>query len=112
LALSSSSFKPQGTEQVNDSPRSSVSNEDSQSIHDISQIADPDRSSDDNILNDDLTFQTKTNLPLDYQGPELTTRIKECINENKISRFDPHTAMRGELLSLIFADVTKSYQLL
>ena len=31
---------------------------------------------------------------------------------NNISKFNPHTALRGELLSLLFDDVTKSHKLL
>ena len=51
-------------------------------------------------------------LPIDYEGPQLTLRMQNYIDENDISKFNPHTNMRSELLSLIFDDVTKSHQLL
>lgn len=51
-------------------------------------------------------------LPVDYEGPQLTLRMQKYLDENDISKFNPHTSMRSELLSLIFDDVTKSHQLL
>lgn len=54
----------------------------------------------------------KAMLPVDYEGPQLTLRMQKYLDENDISKFNPHTSMRSELLSLIFDDVTKSHQLL
>ena len=59
---------------------------------------------------DDVYVQTR--LPTDYAGPVLTVRMQRYIDEHSVSKFHPHTAMRGELLSLLFDDVTKTHQLL
>ncbi|CAM4827088.1 unnamed protein product, partial [Rotaria magnacalcarata] len=91
---------------------SSVSNEAQQSNNDIDPMTDPDPSS--NIVcsdddNDDAL--TKATLPIDYEVPQLTVRMQHYIDDNNISKFNPHTTLRGELLSILFDDVTTSHQL-
>ncbi|CAF1683485.1 unnamed protein product, partial [Rotaria magnacalcarata] len=60
--------------------------------------------------NNDLHVESR--LPTDYTGPILTTRIQYYIDQNNLSKFNPHTTLRGEILSLLFDDVTKTYNLL
>ncbi|CAF1325965.1 unnamed protein product, partial [Rotaria magnacalcarata] len=91
---------------------SSVSNEAQQSNNDIDPMTDPDPSS--NIVcsdddNDDAL--TKATLPIYYEVPQLTVRMQHYIDDNNISKFNPHTTLRGELLSILFDDVTTSHQL-
>ncbi|CAM2716907.1 unnamed protein product [Rotaria socialis] len=91
----------------------SVSNEAQRSNNDIDPMTDPDPSS--NIVcfgddNDDAL--TKVTLPIDYEVPQLTMRMQHYIDDNNISKFNPHKTLRGELLSILFDDVTTSHQLL
>ncbi|CAF3569567.1 unnamed protein product, partial [Rotaria socialis] len=91
---------------------SSVSNEAQQSNNNIDPMTDPDPSS--NIVcsdddNDDAL--AKATLPIDYEVPQLTVRMQHYIDDNNISKFNPHTTLRGELLSILFDDVIKSHQL-
>ncbi|CAF4990120.1 unnamed protein product, partial [Rotaria socialis] len=37
--------------------------------------------------------------------------MQHHIDDNNISKFNPHTTLRGELLSILFDDVTTSHQL-
>ncbi|CAF3626221.1 unnamed protein product [Rotaria socialis] len=76
-------------------------------------MTDPDPSS--NIVcfgddNDDAL--TKVTLPIDYEVPQLTMRMQHYIDDNNISKFNPHKTLRGELLSILFDDVTTSHQLI
>ncbi|CAF4642148.1 unnamed protein product, partial [Rotaria magnacalcarata] len=81
-------------------------NEAQQSNNDIDPMTDPDPSS--NIVcsdddNDDAL--TKATLPIYYEVPQLTVRMQHYIDDNNISKFNPHTTLRGELLSILFDDV-------
>jgi len=60
--------------------------------------------------NDDI--HVKSRLPADYTGPTLSERIQYYIDQNNLAKFNPHTTLRAELLSLLFDDVTKTHQLL
>lgn len=51
-------------------------------------------------------------LPAEYECPTLTSRMQQYVDERNFSKFNPHTNMRSELLSLLFDDVVQSYQLL
>ncbi|CAF4580412.1 unnamed protein product [Rotaria socialis] len=101
-----------GVSNENTKQSSSVSNEAKRSSNDIDPMTDPDPSS--NIVcydddNDDAL--TKATLPIDYEVPQLTVRMQHHIDDNNISKFNPHTTLRGELLSILFDDVTTSHQL-
>ncbi|CAF1297592.1 unnamed protein product [Adineta steineri] len=61
---------------------------------------------------DDGDIYNKPMLPDDYEGPNLTSRMEEYIEQENITKFNPHTRLRSELLSLIYDNVTKSYDLL
>ncbi|CAF1297573.1 unnamed protein product [Adineta steineri] len=61
---------------------------------------------------DDGDIDNKPMLPDDYEGPNLTSRMEEYIEQENITKFNPHTRLRSELLSLIYDNVTKSYDLL
>ncbi|CAF4460083.1 unnamed protein product, partial [Adineta steineri] len=63
-------------------------------------------------LNDDVDIDNKPTLPDDYEGPNLTSRMEEYIEQENISKFNPHTRTRSEVLTLIYDHVTKSYDLL
>lgn len=78
-------------------------NQNSQAGDDISSNIDCDD-------NDD--FQIKSRLPTDYTGPNLSARIQYHIDQNHLAKFNPHTTLRAELLSLLFEEVTKTHQLL
>lgn len=88
---------------------SSLSNDNLELNSDNNQITDSDTSnhncSDDN--DDIMTIR----LPVDYEGPDLTMKMQQHIDDNNLSKFFPHTAMRSELLSLFFNDITESYKL-
>ena len=60
--------------------------------------------------NNDLHVESR--LPIDYAGPALSTRIQYYIDQNDSSKFNPHTALQGELLFLLFDDVTKKHDVL
>ncbi|CAF3847856.1 unnamed protein product, partial [Rotaria sp. Silwood1] len=60
--------------------------------------------------NDD--FDVKSRLPIDYTGPNLSAKMQYYIDKNDLSKFYPHSALRAELLSLLFDDVNKIHQLL
>ncbi|CAF2147379.1 unnamed protein product, partial [Rotaria magnacalcarata] len=101
-----------GVSNENTKQSSSVSNEAKRSSNDIDPMTDPDLSS--NIVcydddNDDAL--TKATLPIDYEVPQLTVRMQHHIDDNNISKFNSHTTLRGELLSILFDDVTTSHQL-
>ncbi|CAF4312263.1 unnamed protein product, partial [Rotaria sp. Silwood2] len=108
----SSSFKPVDSLQENDTLDSSVLRESSQSNNDIHQTTDANLSSSINFPDDNDDIYTTAKLSSDYQGPDLPIRMQHYIDDNNISKFNPHTAWRGELLSLLFDDVTKSHKLL
>lgn len=59
---------------------------------------------------DDIHIEPR--LPVDYTGPVLSSRIKYFIDQNDTAKFNPHTKLRAEILSLIFDDVTKTHNLL
>ena len=61
-------------------------------------------------VDDDISPQPK--LPLDYEGPHITSRMKQFIEDQNLSKFSAHTKLRSELLSLLFDDVTNQYQLM
>ncbi|CAF1521470.1 unnamed protein product, partial [Adineta steineri] len=63
-------------------------------------------------LNDDADIYNKPMLPDDYEGPNMISRMEEYIEQENITKFNPHTRLRSELLSLIYDNVTKSYDLL
>ncbi|CAF4200728.1 unnamed protein product [Rotaria sp. Silwood2] len=94
----------------NDIPNSFDANENIET-NSRASTTDPDSSS-NFPLNHDADIHSKAILPDDYEGPNLTIRMEEYIEQNHISKFNPHTKMRRELLSSIFDDVTKSHQLL
>ncbi|CAF2958839.1 unnamed protein product, partial [Rotaria sp. Silwood2] len=94
----------------NDSPNSLDANENI-GTNNRASTTDPDSSS-HFPLNDDTDIHSNAALPEDYKGPNLTIKMNEYIEQNNISKFNPHTKMRSELLSLLFDDVTKSHQLL
>ncbi|CAM4975126.1 unnamed protein product [Rotaria socialis] len=96
--------------QENDSPNSSFvhGNKQADNVH---ETALSDSSS--NLytsVNDDISPQPK--LPLDYEGPHITSRMKQFIEDQNLSKFSAHTKLRSELLSLLFDDVTNQYQLI
>ena len=108
---SSSSFKPLDALIENDTSPPSLFNDDIGLNSDNNQITDFDalnQSKSDN--NDDILM--KVRLPPDYEGPNLPMRMQQYIDDNNLSKFFPHTAMRTELLSLFFNDITNSYKLL
>ena len=72
---------------------------------------DPDDSS-NSPLNDNTIIRSKAILLDGYEGPDLTIKMQQYILQQDVSKFNPHTKMRSELLSLLFDDVIKSYQLL
>lgn len=113
MTSSSSPFKFVDSLQENDIPDPSISNENKQpSNNEIHQITDPDLSSSICRLDDDDDIYTKAKLPSDYEGPDLTMKMQRYIEDNNISKFNPHTANRAELLSLLFDNVTRSHNLL
>ncbi|CAM4839800.1 unnamed protein product [Rotaria magnacalcarata] len=96
--------------QENDAPSSSFvhGNKQADNVH---ETALSDSSS--NLytsVNDDISPQPK--LPLDYEGPHITSRMKQFIEDQNLSKFSAHTKLRSELLSLLFDDVTNQYQLI
>jgi len=108
LSSSTSSLYFSDASQQNDSPDSSVlvtteQNQNGQTGDDLSSNIDCDD-------NDD--FHVKSRLPADYTGPTLSERIQYYIDQNNLAKFNPHTTLRAELLSLLFDDVTKTHQLL
>lgn len=79
----------------------------------MNQTTNTNLSSNVNITDDNNdNIYVKRSLPPDYQGPNLTNKMQRYVDENNISKFNPHTALRAELLSLLFDDVTKTHQLL
>ena len=78
----------------------------------INLTTDSNLSSSIDCSDNNEDIYTKARLPVDYEGPDLTMRMQQYVDENNIPKFNPHTAMRGELLSLLFDQVTKSYHLL
>lgn len=74
------------------------------------QTSDDIPSNIDHNENNDLSIEPR--LPADYSGPSLTAKIQYYIDQNNSSKFSPHTILRGELLSLLFDDVTKTYNVL
>jgi hypothetical protein len=75
------------------------------------QTTDPDPSSNFHPPDDD-DINDKPRLPADYQGPRLTTRMKQYVEQDNLSKFNAHTKMRGELLSTLYDDVTNTHNLL
>ncbi|CAF1348898.1 unnamed protein product [Rotaria sordida] len=94
--------------QHNDLPNSSIlvtteENQNDQTGDDISSNID---------CHDNDDFHAKSRLPTDYTGPTLSVKMQYYIDKNDLSKFYPHTALRAELLSLLFDDVTNIHQLL
>ncbi|CAF2951727.1 unnamed protein product [Rotaria sp. Silwood2] len=108
----SSSFKPVDSLQENDTLDSSVLRESSQSNNDIHQTTDANLSSGINFPDDNDDIYTTAKLSSDYQGPDLPIRMQHYIDDNNILKFNPHTALRGKLLSLLFDGITRSHKLL
>ncbi|CAF1498990.1 unnamed protein product, partial [Didymodactylos carnosus] len=109
---SSSSSRPVDSLQENDIPRASVLNKNREPNDSIDQIINLDLSSSISCPDDNDDIDNKAKLPADYEVPDLTMRMQQYVDDTNISKFNPHTAMRSELLSLLFDDVTKSHQLL
>jgi len=107
----SSSLPSLGGLEQNDLPDSSILNRNIGVNNGIDRTTDPDLSSNISPTHDD-GIDGKPELPADYEGPQLTVRMQNYVNDNNFSKFNPHTAMRGELLSLLFDHVTISHQLL
>ena len=107
LDIQSSSQCPAQLEK-DDMPNSSVLNQNKENSLDPS--TDLNSSSNSQLADEDV--HVKSRLPQDYEGPELTARIKRYIEDNDISKFNPHTMLRSELLSLLFEDVTSLHNLL
>ena len=61
-------------------------------------------------VDDDISPQPK--LPLDYEAPHITSRMKQFIEDQNLSKFSAHAKLRSELLSLLFDDVTNQYHLM
>ncbi len=77
----------------------------------IDQVVDDDYSSNNNSHADDDS-NIRPRLPVEYEGPELTSKMQDYVDNNNLAKFNPHTTMRRELLSLIFDDVSKSHKIL
>lgn len=60
----------------------------------------------------DNEMNVKPRLSTYYEGPQLTDRMKQYIEQYNWSKFNAHTKMRSELLSMLYDDVTKTYNLL
>ncbi|CAF3381592.1 unnamed protein product [Rotaria socialis] len=101
LTLPLVSFKSVGVSKENDTSTSSSSNEDLQLNSDNNQIVDSDPSSLNGSDDNDNTCITVL-LPADYEGPNLTMRMQQYVDDNNLSKFFPHTAMRSELLTLLY----------
>ena len=80
-------------------------------VNNIDETENPDPSTNSALPNDD-DIDDKSILPTDYDGPRLTTRMKQYIEENNLSKFNAHTKIRGELLSILYDDITNTYNLL
>jgi hypothetical protein len=107
-----SSSRPVDSLQENDTPSASVLNKNREPNNLIDQITNPNLSSSISCPDDNDDIYTKARLPADYESPDLTMRMQQYVDDNNISKFNPHTAMRSELLSLVFDDATKSHELL
>ncbi|CAF1521050.1 unnamed protein product, partial [Rotaria sordida] len=94
----------------NNTSTSLLLNENIEFNSDNNQITDSDVSN-RNCFNDNDDIFMKLRLPSDYEGPNLTMRIQQCIDDNNLSKFFPHTTMRSELLSLVFDDIIEPYKL-
>ncbi|CAF4055395.1 unnamed protein product [Rotaria magnacalcarata] len=112
LSSSSASLKSVDSVQDNDTLDSFILREKSQSNNNIDQTTEANLSSSINFPDDNDDIYATAKLPSDYQGPDLPIRMQHYIDDNNIAKFNPHTALRGELLSLVFDDVTKSHKLL
>ncbi|CAF4064235.1 unnamed protein product [Rotaria sordida] len=94
----------------NNTSTSLLLNENIEFNSDNKQITDSDVSN-HNCFDDNDDIFMKLWLPSDYEEPNLTLRMQQCIDDNNLSRFFPHTAMCSELLSLVFDGITESYKL-
>ncbi|CAF4726792.1 unnamed protein product, partial [Rotaria sp. Silwood2] len=110
IEYSSSLFKSLDALNENDASTSLLFNDNVEFSSDNNQITDADASN-HNCSDDNDDILMKVRLPSDYEGPNLTTRMQQYIDDNNLSKFFPHTAMRSELLSLLFNDITESYKL-
>ncbi|CAF1163253.1 unnamed protein product [Adineta steineri] len=90
----------------------SVDSNDNIVTNNRASTTDPGSSSSLPANDDDGDIDNKPMLPDDYEGPNLTSRMEEYIEQENITKFNPHTRLRSELLSLIYDNVTKSYDLL
>ncbi|CAF2728490.1 unnamed protein product [Rotaria sp. Silwood2] len=109
IEYSSSLFKSLDALNENDASTSLLFNDNVEFSSDNNQITDADASN-HNWSDDNEDILMKVRLPSDYEGPNLTTRMQQYIDDNNLSKFFPHTAMRSELLSLLFNDITESYK--
>ncbi|CAF4408002.1 unnamed protein product, partial [Adineta steineri] len=82
----------------------SVDANDNIEINNRASTTDPGSSS-SLPLNDDADIHSKPMLPDDYEGPYLTSRVEKYIEQENMSKFNPHTRLRSELLSLIYDNV-------
>ena len=99
------SFKSLDALMDNNISSSSLFNDSVGSNSDNNQKTDSDALNQSNSDDYDNILM-KAPLPPDYEGPNLPMRMQQYIDDNNLSRFFPHTAMRSELLSLFFDDIT------
>ena len=78
----------------------------------INLTTDSNLSSSVNCDDQDENIDIGARLPTEYEGPALTARMQQYVDEGDFSKFNPHTNMRSELLTLLFDDVVQSHQLL
>lgn len=108
----SSTFDSGDSLQENDVLDSSVLSKNKEPNIEINLTTDSNLSSSIDHSDNNEDIYSKARLPVDYEGPDLTMRMQQYVDENNIPKFNPHTAMRDELLSLLFDQVTKSHHLL
>ena len=85
-----------------------IENEQSTSID---QIVDDDHSLNNNSYID-YNSNIRPRLAAEYEGLDLTSKTQYYVDNKDLAKLNPHTAMRRELLSLIFDDVSKSHKIL
>ena len=108
---SPSSFKSLDPLIENNTSSPSLFNDNVELNSDNNQITDSNALNQTNSDDNDYNLM-KVRLPPDYEGPNLPMRMQQYIDDNNLAKFLLHTAMRSELLSLFFNDITNSYKLL
>jgi len=58
-----------------------------------------------------IAFKTEPKLPDNYELPELSTSLRELIDNGDISKLGGHTNHRGQLMNAIYEDVTNKYKI-